>query len=277
MTGFLLLLAVQSATWMSYPAAPTVGDTVTLERLVPTDPGALGRTRMLDPSDQLEPLGPPEIRPAAGGLLVRHVVALFAPGRHTISMPAIEVLHADGTVEVILGDTAQVVIAAVIPDTLADPQPRPSQAPLARPARRPVAVAIPVLMVAAVLGLWLARRRRPPRATAAVPAAPAPPELPLMRWLGAGERRAVATIAAHRLRAAVAEVVPAAAVTSDVETWATAVTEARPSWPVDELADVMRALERARFAPLAGDDLVELVDRTDVVLGRLGAPEEPDA
>jgi len=34
---------------------------------------------------------------------------------------------------------------------------------------------------------------------------------------------------------------------------------------------VLRALERARFAPLAADDLAELVDRTDVLLGRLGA------
>jgi len=51
------------------------------------------------------------------------------------------------------------------------------------------------------------------------------------------------------------------------------VAAAQPDWPVTELADVMRALERARFAPLVGEDLVELVERADVVLGRLRPPE----
>jgi hypothetical protein len=43
---------------------------------------------------------------------------------------------------------------------------------------------------------------------------------------------------------------------------------------VDELADVLRALERARFAPLGADDLAELVDRADVVAGRLAPPAD---
>jgi len=93
-----------------------------------------------------------------------------------------------------------------------------------------------------------------------------------MRWLGAGERRAVATVAVHRLRTAVAAHVPDAARAPTAAAWAATIATARPAWPVDELADVLRALERARFAPLGADDLAELVDRADVIAGRLVPP-----
>jgi hypothetical protein len=46
---------------------------------------------------------------------------------------------------------------------------------------------------------------------------------------------------------------------------------------VGELADVLRALERARFAPLGADDLAELVDRADVVASRLVPPPDDAA
>ena len=271
MNAIAFALGLQAAVWGIQPAMPTVGDTVVLERLVPTAAGALGRTRPLEASEQIEPLGPPSILPTSGGILVRHAVALFAPGTHTIPMPAIEVLHPDGTVEAILGDTAVVVVAAVVPDSVRDPRPMPSQAPVARAVRDIRRALLPVVTVLVVLAAWLAWRRRAPgtpRPTArTVPAV----EVPLMRWLAAGERRAVATLAAHRLRQAAAAAAPASATVPDADAWASAVAAARPDWPVTELADTLRALERARFAPLAGDDLAELVDRTDVLLGRLGA------
>jgi hypothetical protein len=277
MTPLALVLGLQAAVWAAHPAAPTVGDTVVLERLVPTATGALGRTRPLEASDQLEPLGAPAITPAPGGILVRHAVALFAPGTHTISMPAIEVLHPDGTVEAIVGDTAVVVVAAVVPDSLRDPRPMPSQAPIARPPRDVRRALLPGALVLLALAAWLAWRRRAPRtAGAAVPAA-TPAELPLMRWLAAGERRAVATVAAHRLRGAVAAVVPASAAMTDTDAWESVVGAAQPGWPVAELADTLRALERARFAPLAGHDLAELVDRTDVLFARVTAAETAEA
>jgi len=268
-------VALQAPTWTAAPTAPTVGDTVVLERLVPTETGAVGRTRQLDASEQLEPLTPPEIRSAAGGLMVRHAVALFAPGLHRIAMPAIEVLHADGTVEVIMGDTADVEVAAVIPDTIAQPAPKPSLGPIARPVRDARRVAVPVVVVLILLAAWLSVRRRTRPVVVPPASPPAPVELPLMRWLAAGEWRAVAALAVQRLRDGVAASAPEAAAAGDPEAWAGAVTQAHPEWPVGELADVMRALERARFAPLAADDLVELVDRTDVVLGRLRDPEAP--
>jgi hypothetical protein len=271
MTLLPLVLGLQAVSWAARPAAPTVGDTVVLERLVPTAAGALGRTRPLEASEQLEPLGVPAVVPGEGGLLVRHALALFAPGNHVIPMPAIEVLHPDGTVEAIVGDTAVVLVVSVVPDSVRDPRPMPSQAPMARPARNPQRALLPAAVVLLALAAWLAWRRRGARSRdAAVGSAP-PVELPLMRWLAAGERRAVATVAAHRLRGTVAAAVPAAAAVTDADAWEAAVAAAHPDWPVDELADTLRALERARFAPLAGHDLAELVDRTDVLLGRLAA------
>ena len=59
--------------------------------------------------------------------------------------------------------------------------------------------------------------------------------------------------------------------------WLDAVQAERPDWPVRELEDVLEALERARFAPLAGDDAAELVDRADQLVERLTAPAEGDA
>jgi hypothetical protein len=273
----VLLAASQGLAWRTAPAAPTVGDTIVLERLVPAAAGARGRTRGVDASDVMEPLGPPEVLTAPDGIRIRHRVALFAPGVHALAMPAIELLHPDGAVEVVLGDTALVRVAAVIPDTLAAPAPRPSEAPLARPVRRPARAAVPVAAAAALTLLWLAWRLRPRRAGAREEPPPEPPpDLPLMRWLAAGERRAVATVAVHRLREAVAAAVPDAAGAAGPAEWVAAVAAARPQWPVDELADILRALERARFAPLGADDLAELVDRADVARARL-APRGGDA
>jgi len=52
------------------------------------------------------------------------------------------------------------------------------------------------------------------------------------------------------------------------------VAAAQPAWPVAELGDILRALERARFARLGADDLVELVDRADVTLAGLTTEED---
>jgi hypothetical protein len=274
--ALLLLAAVlQDGPWTTRPAAPTVGDTIRLERFVPTPQGASGRTQPLEARELLEPLEPPDIRPAAGGLRVRHTVALFMPGLHALAMPSIEVLHPDGTVELIDGDTAIVAVAAVIPDSVTAPQPQPSQAPLSRPIRQPWRAAVPVAAAAALLSLWLLWLRRAPGRAAVALLAAKVPEPPLMRWLGTGERRAVATLAALRLRRAVAARLPAAAPGLALDAWRRVVAESRPDWPEREWLDILAALERARFAPLGADDLAELVDRVDQAVARLAA--EADA
>jgi hypothetical protein len=279
MTSALLMFvfALQAPAWSVTPAAPSVGDTIVLERFVPTGPGAVARMRPLEANDLLEPLGAPTATDVRGGVRVRIRVALFAPGMHALAMPAIEVTHPDGTVEAILGDTALVDVAAVIPDSVTDPRPMPSQAPLARPVRSGARAVAPAAVVLVLLVAWFAWWRRAPRSVRAPPAEESPAEPPLMRWLATGEQRAVATLAEKRLRTAVAEHVPDATPQLSQDDWIAAVRRLGSDWPVDELIDVATSLERARFAPLAGDDLAELVDRVDVVVGRLVPSDEAKA
>jgi hypothetical protein len=270
-------LLLQGGGWTVRPAGPTVGDTVRLERVVPAPPGAVGRARALTADELVEPLRAPEIRPTDRGLLVRYTVAFFAPGRHELPMPALEVVHPDGGVELVLGDTALVVVRAVVPDTADAPDVRDARTPLGRVAREPLPVVLLGGGTAAVLVLWaVLRRRRGPTPGPAEPPVPAP-EVPLLRWLAAGERRAVATLAMQRLRLRLEATVPDAGRGLALAECLEVVGAARPDWPLRELSDVLTALERARFAPLAGDDLTELVDRADVLLDRLAAAAVPAA
>jgi hypothetical protein len=268
----LLLAAVlaQGGPWAVRPAAPTVGDTVRLERFVPAPAGVVGRARVLQATDLIEPLSPPEIVPATGGLLVRYALALFAPGRHALAMPSLELLYPDGAVELVLGDTADVAVASVIPDSVARPEPRPSLAPIPRVARRRGPVVALLAGVSILLVLWAALRRRRGRA-AAPPPAPADetPALPLIRWLALGERRAVASLAADRVRRRLEALVPAAGRGLALEECLAALSHERPGWPLHEIETLLTALDRARFAPLTADDAAELVDRVDVLLEQL--------
>ena len=88
----------------------------------------------------------------------------------------------------------------------------------------------------------------------------------MTRWLSAGEGRAVASLAAERLRARIETAVPAAAGALGDGARAELVAAERPEWPIQELEDVLLALERARFAPLVPDDAIVLADRVEVLL-----------
>lgn len=266
----LAALLAQGGPWAVRPAAPTVGDTIRLERFVPAPAGVVGRARALQATDLIEPLSPPQIVPANGGLLVRYALALFAPGRHELAMPSFELVYPDGAVELVLGDTANIAVGSVIPDSVARPQPRPSLAPIPRVAHRLGPVVALLAGVSVLLVLWAVLRRRRGRA-AEPPPAPADeaPALPLVRWLALGERRAVASLTADRVRRRLEALVPAAGRGLGLDECLAVVSRERPGWPLRELETVLSALDRARFAPLTADDAAELVDRVDVLLGQL--------
>jgi hypothetical protein len=270
--ALLAALAVQGGVWSVRPAAPTVGDTVRIERLVPAPGGVLGRARALQGSDVVEPLLPPEIFPADGGLRVRYTVAVFAPGRYALAMPALELVYPDGAVELVLGDTAEIAVRSVIPDSVTHPAPLPSLAPIPRVGRSPAPLLALLAGGSALLVLWAALRRRGRRRAAPPPAAATPvPPLPLMRWLGLGERRAVASLAADRVRRRLEALVPGAGRGLALDDCLAALARERPAWPLQEIEAVLTALDRARFAPLTADDAAELVDRTDMLLEQLAA------
>jgi hypothetical protein len=263
------VLLLQGGGWRVRPAAPTVGDTVWLERLVPAPPGAVGRARPLSADELVEPLRSPEIVSAPAGLVVRYAVAFFATGRQALAMPALEVVHPDGAVELVLGDTVMAEVQALVPDTATAPPPRGARDPLNRVAPSPWPLAALGGGTAAALALWAVLRRR--RGPAPPPAEPEPAtaEAPLLRWLASGERRAVATLAMLRLRRRIESAVPTASAGLALAECLVRTAAARADWPIRELTDLLTALERARFAPLAADDLTELVDRADLLLERL--------
>jgi hypothetical protein len=73
--------------------------------------------------------------------------------------------------------------------------------------------------------------------------------LPLERWADAGEVRVVLAAATSSLRDVIARAVPEATPATDVPGCLAAVRLAKPDWPNDEIADVLGALEEARFTP----------------------------
>jgi len=276
--NLVLLLALQAADpWIISPPAPTVGDTVVVERLVPVGADARLRAQPLGSSLLVEPLADPVVLRSDSGVLMRYVLALFEPGRHAVAMPSAEALYRDGRVEQIAADTAWITVAAVLPaqDSLAPP--RPSQPPLARfPTRRLPLAILAGAVVAGMIGwaVWRRRRRAAPSDVAPVPAVGA---APLARWVSAGEARAVAAVAAERLRARIASLEPRAARTLSAEECITVLEEARSDWPLRAVADTLRGLERARFAPAVATDVEALVVRVDDLMTGLEPAPAPTA
>jgi hypothetical protein len=84
------------------------------------------------------------------------------------------------------------------------------------------------------------------------------PDAPLERWADAGEYRAVANVSAVRLRAAVAQRVAGAHPGLDTERLLAELAAVRPDWPLEELGEVLRALDDARFGLTASPDTLRL-------------------
>jgi hypothetical protein len=268
----IVLFAVavlQLSTWVVSPVYVTVGDTVRLVRRISAAPDVQARLRPLSSTPALEPLTQPRAAYAEGDLTMLYSVALFEPGRHAIAMPAAELLYPDGRVETIPGDTAWIEVTSVIPaqDTL--PTPRAAAEPLVRNPSRVIPLLVLFGLVLGAAAAWgVARRRTRPR--------PGPDgvdvelaEPPIERWVTAGESRAVAAVTADRLREHIAQLIPRAGRHLDTEECLRVLNDEVPEWPLRETGDVLRALERARFAPAVPSDVVEVVEQADRLKERL--------
>jgi hypothetical protein len=78
------------------------------------------------------------------------------------------------------------------------------------------------------------------------------------RWLAAGEPKAVAVRATHRLRAAVAAAIPGAHHALATAECLAAVEREAPQARLRELRDVLSAMEQVAFATAHGDDVAAL-------------------
>jgi hypothetical protein len=243
---------------------PTVGDTVWLSRTVALPAGNVVRAADWDPPEPVELLGRPRVVITGDSARISYPVVIWTPGTQMIDLPGPLLLGPGGTVDSLAGERVSLTVKSVLPpvphDSVVPPQPRASMV-----ARREVS-AVPLLLLGSMalvlllpLHLWWRRRGKP------VPVAPVAPELPdppLAQWADAGEYRAVANVAAVRLRAAVAQRVAAAHSGLDTERLLAELAAVRPDWPLDELGDLLRALDDARFAETGSPEALELFQST---------------
>jgi hypothetical protein len=252
--GVLLAVAAQAT-------PPTVGDTLWLRYEVAVPAGRTVRAADWEPADPVELLGPPRVVVRGGSAEIAYPVVIWRAGRHDIGAPGPLLLGPNGGVDSLPSRTFSVTIASVLPavrpDTGLRPQPRAEF--VARGATTPLPVLVALLAAALLLAplhWWWRRRGVPPplaRATAGGPAAP-----PLERWSDAGETRAVAAAATGRLRSVLARRVEGAHPALDTESVLAHVAAARPQWPHDELGDLLRSLDEARFGQTSFPDAIGL-------------------
>jgi hypothetical protein len=254
-------------------ALPTVGDTIWVTRTVELPAGQTLRAADWQAADPLELLGPAKVTVADGRAAIAYPVAVWRPGTHTVEVPGPLLLGADGRVDSIPGERVTLSVGSVLPRAAADtalrPQPRADF--VSRPSTTPIPLVV-LLLLAALLLLplhrWWRRRgapaRRPPVAGAGVG-----PRPELDRWADAGEARAVAAVASTRLRLALSARLPGALSSLDTESVLLHVAAQRPDWPVAELAEVLRSLDRARFGAGAPPDVLVLARRAGELEPRL--------
>lgn len=254
-------------------ALPTVGDTIWVTRSVDLPPGRTLRAADWEASDPVELLGPPRITQGEGRAEIAYPVAIWRTGTHTLQVPGPLLLAGDGTVDSLGGQTVTLSVASVLPrpatDTTLRPQPAADFVP--RPSTTPVPLLVLLAVAIAIvvpLRRWWRRRGKPlARPRGLEPGGPA--VAPLERWADAGESRAVAAAATTRLRLALVAGLPSALPSLDTEAVVAQIAEQRPTWPVKELADVLRQLDRTRFGTGALPDAVALARRAAQLEPRL--------
>lgn len=254
---------------------PTVGDTIWVTRTVELPAGRSLRPADWEVTDPVELLGAARVSLRGGSADVSYPVAIWRAGTHSLQVPGPLLLAPDGGVDSLGPQTVTLTVASVLPkaatDTTLQPQPRADFVP--RPSTSPVPLAILVLLAIVLLAplhwWWRRRGQRRPKPSASEPAGHARP--PLERWADAGESRAVAAAATSRLRTALAIRVGEPLPSLDTEAVMTRVAELRPGWPLDELRDVLQALDRARFGDSSVADAMTIAHRAAELESRLVA------
>jgi hypothetical protein len=260
----LLGAAVQSP-------APTMGDTVWLSRTIGLPTGYVVRAADWEPADPVEVLGRARIVITGDSAKISYPVAIWSTGQQVIDVPGPLLLGPGGTVDSLASERVRLQVKSVLPplprDSVLPPQPRAALVSRRQVSPMPLLVLCSLAVVLLIpLHLWWNRRGKPMPPPAAVAELPEPP---LHRWAEAGEYRAVANVAALRLRAAVAQRVSAAHTGLDTERLLAELAAVRPDWPLAELGTMLRSLDDARFGQSGAPDALELSQSTLQLRDRL--------
>lgn len=261
-----LLLALQGTT-------STVGDTIWLERRIPVPAGAEVRATTWTPSGEVELLGRPIVLRDNGNAVIRYPAVAWTAGTHDVAVPGPVIVRADGHTDSLPPQTFHLQVASVLPPNTPDSAIaiQPEAGPLLQPVVSPwplILGLVAALVLVFALARWW-RRPGPPLPGIAPPSAPSAP--PVDRWVASGEGRAVAAAAVEFLRRSIAHALPEAHTGLDLERCLAVVAELRPAWPQEEISNLLRALDMARFAPLVTAEPGELYSRAMALGARLPA------
>lgn len=264
MIGLLLLLQ---------GVAPTVGDTIWLERRVEVPAGADVRAPQWDPEGVVELLGKPSLRREGSTAILRYPTVAWTAGTHEVSIPGPVIVRADGTSDSLPPQVIRVVVRSLLPvgapDSLIPIQPQVGL--VMRPVTSPlpiVVAALLTLVILAVAARWW--RRRGPAMVPVVPPRQMDPDH-VEAWVASGEGRAVAAVAVEQLRRAIGRRLPDAHPGLELDLCLAIIERERPTWPRKELGDLLRALDAARFAPVLGPESEALYAQATALGARLGA------
>jgi len=252
-----LWAVVQDTAWTARPAAPTVGDTVWLERRVTAPAGWSVRPGRLAPGGAVEALGDPVALRDSSGWLVRYPVVAWTAGPQTVNLPVLWRLGPGGEADSGAAGLAAFTVASVLPDT-GTPAPRPARDPLRQGRRTALFPIVAIVLATGLLAGAVRWRRRGPRQGRPAPQVPVEREVPDRDWIAAGERAAVAARVAAELRAAVARAVPEAHAGLTTEECLDALARARPAMALEGVATALRTLDGVAFGGAPGTDVAAL-------------------
>ncbi|HWZ27136.1 MAG TPA: hypothetical protein VNX15_01150 [Gemmatimonadales bacterium] len=258
--GMLAALVWRLATpgdsqWVVAPAAPTVGDTIWLVRVVTLAPEWRLKPGPFENQGDVAPLGDPWLALGIGGDTVRYPVVAWTAGAHHFRLPTLWLVGAGGRSDSLPGGAADVTVRSVLPADGTRPSPKALLPPLdSGPASPwPPLIAAILGMVGLVAGIRL--RRLGPRPTQAaadfVTAGGAPDD----RWLAAGEPKAVAARATRVLRQALARAVPEAQEFVPVREALEAAEGRMPGATFRRVREALLALEQVSYAVAHGTDV----------------------